>query len=723
MCLNARKIISVSQSNLFRTQGGSCMGQFETSKIRNVGIVAHGGAGKTSLSEAILFDTGMIDRIGRVDDGTSTMDFEPEEIKRKISITSALDHCEWDGHSIHVVDTPGYGNFIADTRACMRTLDGVVIILSAISGVKAQTEEIWSWANEFEIPRIAFVNKLDRERASFLRAIDDMEKMLGARGVAIQMPIGLESSFEGVVDLITMKAFFYAKDGSGKYTEGDIPAQYIEEASRLHSQMVETVAEAYDALTEKYLENGDLAVDEIIDGLRVGTMRNTFTPVLCGAATPNIAVSKLLDAICAYLPSPLDRTKAVGINPKTEEIIERAPDEKEPFSALVFKTTSDPYTGKITIFRIYSGVLNSDSTILNSTKGVEERIGQIYELEGKKQHPIKQAVAGDIVAVAKLKETVTGDTLCDITKPIVFEAAKQLLPVISYAIEPKTKSDEDKIHNALHRMIEEEPTLESHRDTLTKEFIISGMGQVHLEVIVEKMKRKFGVEVMLKTPKVPYFETIRGTAKVQGKYKKQSGGRGQYGDCWIEMSPTGRGEGYIFEDKVVGGVIPRQYIPAVDKGIQEASLEGFLAGYPVVDFKVALYDGSFHTVDSSEMAFKVAGSMAFKKGMELCKPVLLEPIVNMKITVPDENMGDVIGDLNSRRGKVVGVEPKANSQIIRAIVPMSEILAYSNDLKSMTSDRGLFSMEFSHYEEVPSHLSQKIIAESVADKKEFHSNH
>jgi len=692
------------------------MGQFETGKIRNLGIVAHGGAGKTSLAEAILFDTGMIDRLGRVDDGSSTMDFEPEEIRRKISITSALDHCEWDGHSIHIVDTPGYGNFIADTRACMRALDCAVVILSAISGVKAQTEEIWNWANEFEIPRIAFVNKMDRERASFLRAIDDMEKTLGARGVAIQMPIGVEADFQGVIDLITMKACLYAKDGSGTFTEGAIPVEYADEAARLHEQLVETVAEAYDALTEKYLEAGELTQEEIIDGLRVGTMRNTFTPVLCGSATSNIGVKQLLDAVCAYLPSPLDRTKAVGKHPKSGDMLERAPDEKEPFSALVFKTTSDPYTGKITIFRIYSGVLNSDSTIFNSTKGVEERIGQIYELEGKKQHPIKQAFAGDIVAVAKLKETITGDTLCDAAKPIVYEPAKQLLPVISYAIEPRTKADEDKIHNALHRMIEEEPTLESHRDTQTKEFIISGMGQVHLEVIVEKLKRKFGVDVLLKTPKVPYLETIRGTAKVQGKYKKQSGGRGQYGDCWIEMSPTGRGEGYIFEDKVVGGVIPRQYIPAVDKGIHDASLEGFLAGYPVVDFKVALYDGSFHTVDSSEMAFKVAGSMAFKKAMEVCKPVLLEPIVNLKVTVPDENMGDVIGDLNSRRGKVVGVEPKANSQIIRAVVPMSEVLAYSNDLKSMTSDRGMFSTEFSHYEELPSHLSQKIIAEANAVK-------
>jgi elongation factor G len=697
------------------------MGKYDTAKLRNLGIVAHGGAGKTSLSEAILFNSGMIDRLGRVDDGTSTMDFEPEEIKRKISITSALDHCEWNGYSIHIVDTPGYGNFIADTRACMRTLDCAVVILSAISGVKAQTEEVWQWANEFEIPRIAFVNKMDRERANFFRAIDDMEKALGARGVAVQIPLGAEENFEGVIDLVKMKAYRYSTDLSGKFTEEAIPADYLDEAKRLHDRMVETVAEAYDALTEKFLEVGELSEEEIIDGLRVGTMRNTFTAVLCGSATANIGVAQLLDGICAYLPSPLDRTKAVGIQPKTGQTLERGPDESEPFSALVFKTTSDPYTGKITIFRIYSGVLNSDSTVYNSSKDVQERIGQIYELEGKKQKPIKQAVAGDIVAVAKLKETVTGDTLCDENSPIVFEPAKLLLPVISYAIEPKTKNDEDKIHSALHKMIEEEPTLESHRDTQTKELIISGMGQVHLEVIVEKMKRKFGVEVLLKTPKVPYLETIRGTAKVQGKYKKQSGGRGQYGDCWIEMSPQPRGEGYVFEDKIVGGVIPRQYIPAVDKGIQDASLEGFLAGYPVVDFKVALYDGSFHTVDSSEMAFKVAGSMAFKKAMELCKPVLLEPIVNMKITVPDENMGDVIGDLNSRRGKVVGVEPKANSQIIRTVVPMSEVLAYSNDLKSMTSDRGLFSMEFSHYEEVPSHLAQKVVSEAAARNK--HTNH
>jgi len=681
--------------------------------------MAHIDAGKTTTTERILYYTGVTHRIGEVDEGSATMDWMEQEKERGITITSAATTCFWKDHRINVIDTPGHVDFTIEVERSLRVLDGAVAVFCSVGGVEPQSETVWRQADKYKIPRIAFVNKMDRERASFLRAIDDMEKALKARGVAIQMPLGAEDSFEGVIDLIRMKAYKYNKDQSGTCSEIAIPAEYLDEAQRLREHMVETVAEAYDALTEKYLESGELTEEEIIDGLRVGTMRNTFTAVLCGSATANIGVKQLLDAICDYLPSPLDRTKAAGKNPKTQALEERAPDPAEPFSALVFKTTSDPYTGKITIMRIYSGTLNADSTVYNASRGTDERIGQIYELEGKKQKSIKQAFAGDIVAVAKLKETITGDTLCDPVKSIVYEPAPLLKPVISYAIEPKTKNDEDKIHGALHKMIEEEPTLESHRDTQTKEFIISGMGQVHLDVIVEKMKRKFNVEVLLKTPKVPYLETIRGSVRVQGKYKKQSGGRGQYGDCWIEMAPQPRGEGYLFEDKIVGGVIPRQYIPAVDKGIQEACVDGFLAGYPVIDFKVALVDGSFHTVDSSEMAFKVAGSMAFKKAMELCKPVLLEPIVTMKVTVPDENMGDVIGDLNSRRGKVVGVEPKANSQIIRAVVPMSEVLAYSNDLRSMTSDRGLFTTEFSHYEEVPTHMAQKIIAEAEANG--FHS--
>ncbi len=692
------------------------MAKYDTSKLRNVGIVAHGGAGKTSLTEAILFNAGMIDRLGKVDDGTSTTDFEPEEIKRKISVASALHHCEWNGCNLHIVDTPGYGDFIADTRSCLRVLGGAVVIISAISGVKVQTEEVWEWANEAEIPRIAFVNKMDRERANFFRAMGDMEKALKVRAVAVQLPLGSEENFEGVIDLIKMKAYRYESDTSGKFVEEEIPAEYLDEAMDLREKLVETVAEAYDALTEKFLESGELSEEEIIDGLRVGTLRYTFTPVFCGSALLNIGVSQLLDYMCLCLPSPLDRGRVTGTDPKSKELTERAPDEKEPFSALVFKTTSDPYTGKITVFRVYSGVLNSDSTVYNPNRDCTERIGQIYELEGKKQKPIKQAVAGDIVAVAKLKETVSGDTLCDADKPVIYEPAMTLEPVISYAIQPKSKNDEDKIHGSLQRLMEEDPTLKLRRDEQTRELIISGMGQVHLEVTMEKLKRKFGVEVELKTPKVPYLETIRASVKVQGKYKKQSGGRGQYGDCWVEFSPLERGEGFKFEDKIVGGVIPRQYIPAVEKGIQEASLEGSLAGYPVVDFKAALYDGSFHTVDSSEMAFKIAGSMAFKKGMESAKPVILEPILKMKITVPEECMGDIIGDLNSRRGKVVGVEPKANSQIIRAVVPMSEVLAYATDLRSMTSDRGLFTSEFSHYEEVPSHLAQKVITESAAAK-------
>ena len=696
------------------------MAKNDTAKVRNVGIVAHGGAGKTSLTEAILFATGTNDRLGRVDDGSSTMDFEPEEIKRKITVSSSLNHGDWNGHSLHIIDTPGYGDFIADTRSCLRVLGGAVVIISAISGVKVQTEEVWEWANEAEIPRIAFVNKMDRERANFLRAMGDMEKALGARAVAVQIPLGAEESFEGVIDLVKMKAYRYTKDLSGKFTETDIPADFLADAESMREKLVETVAEAYDALTEKFLETGELTEEEIYDGLRVGTLRNTFTPVFCGSALLNVGVSQLLDYMCLCLPSPLDRGRVAGINPKTNEVEERAPEEGQPFSALVFKTTSDPYTGKITVFRVYSGVLNSDSTVYNASKDCVERIGQIYELEGKKQKPIKQAVAGDIVAVAKLKETVSGDTLCDADKPIVYEPAKSLDPVISFAIQPKTKNDEDKIHGALQRLMEEDPTITLRRDDQTREHIISGMGQVHLEVTIEKLKRKYGVEVELKTPRVPYLETLTTSVKVQGKYKKQSGGRGQYGDCWVEFVPLGRGDGYQFEDKIVGGVIPKTYIPAVDKGIQEAAIEGCLAGYPVVDFKAVLYDGSFHTVDSSEMAFKIAGSMAFKKAMETAKPVLLEPIMKIKVTVPEDNMGDVIGDLNSRRGKVVGVEPKANSQIIRAVVPMSEVLSYANDLRSMTSDRGLFTTEFSHYEEIPSHLAQKVINDAQAGGKAGH---
>ncbi|WP_429885255.1 elongation factor G [Geoalkalibacter halelectricus] len=687
------------------------MGKYDTTKIRNLGIVAHGGAGKTSLVEAILFDTGMVDRLGRVDDGTSNMDFEPEEIKRGITLSSSLHHCEWQDHSLHIVDTPGFSNFLHDTRNCLRILGGSVVIVSAISGVKAQTQKIWDWCDEFEVPRIAFVNKMDRERADFLRAVDDMAKTLGNRPVVVVMPIGAEADFRGIIDLVRMRARLFQFDEKGTYEEGDIPAEYLDEAQRLRAEMIEAVADADDELMEKYLENETLSEEDILRGLREGTLTGTFTPVLCGSATANIGIRQLLDYIVHCLPSPIDKGEQHGKHPVTGADEVRQPSEEGPFSAMVFKTISDPYTGKLTLLRVYSGSLKSDSSVYNPNKDVTERVGQIFEMEGKKQKPIALAVAGDIVAIPKLKSTVTGDTLCDAAHPVIFESPMPLKPVISFALQTKSKGDEDKLSLALHKLIEEDPTLQLSRDEDTREMILSGMGQVHLEVAVEKLKRKFGVEVELKEPKVPYRETISARTKVQGKYKKQSGGRGQFGDVWIEMEPLPRSAGYEFVDKVVGGVVPRQYIPAVDKGIQEASSHGILAGYPVVDFRVTLVDGSHHSVDSSEMAFKVAGSLAFKKALEACKPVLLEPMMVMEITVPDDCMGDVIGDMNSRRGKVLGVEPKAGSQMIRVQVPMAEVLRYAPELRSMTSDRGMFTMEFSHYEEVPPHLTSKLLNE------------
>jgi elongation factor G len=687
------------------------MGKYDTEKLRNLGIVAHNSAGKTSLVEAMLFDTGMSTKLGKVDDGSSTMDFEEEEIKRKATLSASLNHCTWNDYSLHIVDTPGISNFLHDTRRCLRVLGGAVVIVSAISGTKAQTKQIWGWCDQFEVPRIAFVNKMDRERADFLKAVDDMEKSLGARGVVVTMPIGAEESFKGTIDLVKMRARLYKFDEKGGYDEVDIPADLMDEANRLRELLLEAVAEADDELMEKYLEGEALSEEEILRGLREGTLTKVFTPVFCGSATANIGIRQLLDYIVTCLPSPLDKGIQVGVKPGTKERVERKPSEDEPFSAMVFKTINDPYAGKLTLLRIYSGTLTPDTVVYNPNKDEKERIGNLLELEGKKQVPMQLAAAGDIVAVPKLKVTATGDTLCDLKQQVYYEPLVPLKPVISFALEGKSKGDEDKIYTGLQRLMEEDPTLRVTRDEETKEMVLSGMGQIHLEVAVERLKRKYGADVILKEPKVPYRETIRGSAKVQGKYKKQSGGRGQYGDVWIELEPLPRGEGYEFVDKVVGGVVPRNYIPAVDKGIQEAMHHGPMTKNQVVDFRVTLYDGSHHSVDSSEMAFKVAGSMAFKKAMDLCKPILLEPIMAMEITVPDDCMGDVIGDLNSRRGKVIGVEPQANSQVIRAEVPMAEVLRYAPELRSMTSDRGMFTMEFSKYEEVPSHQTAKILEE------------
>ncbi len=683
----------------------------DTTKLRNLGIVAHNSAGKTSLVEAILFNTGMTDKLGKVDNGTSAMDFEEEEIKRKATLSASLNHCTWDGYNLNIVDTPGVSNFLHDTRRCLRVLGGAVVIVSAISGVKSQTVQIWKWCDSFEVPRIAFVNKMDKERADFLKAVDDMEKSLGARAVVVTMPIGAEEDFKGIIDLVRMKAKVFQFDEKGTYQETDIPAEYQDEADRLHEQLLEAVAEADDDLMEKYLEGETLSEDDILNGLREGTLTGVFTPVLCGSATANIGVRQLLDYITGCLPSPVDKGTQVGVKPHTDEPVERQPKEDEPFSAMVFKTINDPYAGKLTLMRIYSGTLSGDMQVYNPNKDEKERISNIFKLEGKKQTPIDTAVVGDIIAVPKLKVTATGDTLCDLKNQVMYEPLVPLKPIISFALEAKSKGDEDKIYSGLQRLMEEDPTLRITRDEETKEMVLSGMGQVHLEVAVERLKRKYGAEVVLREPKVPYRETIKLSTKVQGKYKKQSGGKGQFGDVWIELKPLPRGAGYEFVDKIVGGVIPRNYIPAVDKGIVEAMKTGPLTKSQVVDVQVVLYDGSHHSVDSSEMAFKVAGSMAFKKAMEACKPILLEPIMAMEITVPDDCMGDVIGDLNSRRGKVVGVEPQANSQVIRAEVPMAEVLRYAPELRSMTSDRGMFSMEFSKYEEVPTHQTAKILEE------------
>lgn len=687
------------------------MAKFETEKLRNLGIVGQGDAGKTSLVEAILFNTGMTDRLGKVDDGSSNMDFEPEETKRRITISSKLHHCEWNGHELHIVDTPGYTNFLHDTRGCMRVLGGAVLLISAVDGVKAQTQTLWKWAEEFQIPLMAFVNKLDRERSDYLKALDDMEKTLGCRPVAVNMPIGQAEDFKGVIDLITMKARMFKFDDKGTYEEGEIPDEYQAEAQRLHTMLVEACAEADDELMEKYLETEELSVTEIIRGLREGALTGVFMPVLCGSATANIGIRQLLDYIVVSMPSPVDKGTQYGVSPKSGGEESREPDTAAPFSAMVFKTVSDPFTGKLSLFRVYSGTVKSDSSVYNSTKETSERIGQILLPEGKKYKPVSEAVAGDIVAVAKLKETETGDTLCDAGNPIVYDSPVSMKPVISFAIEPKSKGDEEKIFSGLTRLTEEDPALLIQRDEETKEMIISGMGQVHVEVAIEKLKRKFGAEVILKEPKVPYRETIKKSIEQHYRHKKQSGGRGQFADVHIKLEPASRGEGYEFIDKIVGGVIPRQFIPAVDKGIQESIKKGPLAGYPVQDFKVTLYDGSHHSVDSSEMAFKIAGSQAFKKAALAANPVLLEPIMEMEITVPDECVGDVIGDMNQRRGKVLGMDPQGSSQVVKAQVPMAEVLKYAPELRSMTSDRGLFTMEFSHYEEVPSHLTAKLLEE------------
>ncbi len=692
---------------------------FDVEKIRDIAVIAHGGAGKTSLVEAMLYDAGATDRMGRIEDGSTVTDFEAEEINRKITISSAPAFCDWKGCRLNIIDTPGYINFIEDTKCCLSAVDGAVVIVSALSGVKAETEKIWQFACKYEIPRVVFINKLDRENANFSMALDEIEQAYGSSPVPLNIPIGSEGGFTGVVDLIGMKAVTFQ---NGSLSESDIPDELKAEADEYRKKLVEKIAELDDELLEKYLEGAELTDEEINKGIREGSITRRFIPVVCGSAVKNIGVHQLLDTILLCLPSPAEKagiTPIRGRNPKTGEETVRKADAAEPLSARVFKTIADPFAGKLTLFRVFSGVLKADSNVYNATRDKKEKIGNIFYLLGKKHVPVKEAGPGEIAAVAKLKETQTGDTISDPANPLVFEPVRFSDPMISYAIEPRSRGDEEKVSTSLHKMLEEDPTLKFHRDTETKEMILAGMGQVHLEVTLERLKRKFGVDVLMKTPKIPYRETIKASSSAQGKYKKQSGGRGQYGDCWIKIEPLPRGSGFEFEDKIVGGVIPRQYIPAVEKGILETMQRGLIAGYPVVDIKATLYDGSYHSVDSSEMAFKIAGSMALKNAAANAKVVLLEPIVKVEVITPDEFLGNVIGDLNSKRGKVQGVEPQAGgNQKITALVPMAEMLTYANQLNSLTSGRGIYTMEASHYEEVPSHLAQKIIAEKAESIKE-----
>jgi elongation factor G len=660
----------------------------ETKDLRNITLISHGGAGKTSLADAFLFNAKVNTRLGMVDEGTSLFDFEPEELKRKKTLSSSLHHFKWQKCHFNLIDTPGDANFSADVQSCLQVADTALVVIDALSSVQVMTEKVWNYAEKFGLPRLIFINKIDMERASFQQVLKGIEEILGIKPLVTQLPVGEESSFRGIIDLITMKAMLFDDDASGRFAEEAIPEEMKARAEEMRGTMIEDIAESSDELLEKYLEGVDLTSEEIFNALKQGILSCNLFPVLCGSAIKNIALQPILNLIANCFPSPGERSFK-GTNPVTQKEEERRAGRDDSPALFVFKTVADPYAGKLTIFRVISGVLNSDSTVFNATKGV--------------------------VAVAKLKETATGDTCCDEKKPFIYKRVELPEPVMQLALEPKSKGDEDKLISSLARLMEEDSTLRTRRDGQTKEFILEGMGQTHLDVAIEKMQRKFGLTVKVKTPKVAYKETVRGTAKGQGKLKKQSGGRGQYGDCWLEIEPLPRGQGFEFVSKIVGGVIPRQYIPSVEKGVVEAMKEGILAKYPVIDVKVSVYDGSFHDVDSSDIAFKIAASMGFRKVMAEAKPVLIEPIVNLEITVPDDCMGDVIGDLNGRRGRVSGMEPKINYQIIRAQVPMAEILKYASDVTSITGGRGTFTMEVSHYEEVPNQQAEQVIAQRKAE--------
>ncbi len=681
--------------------------------IRNIAIIGHGHCGKSSLAEAMLYTAGKIKRQGKVDDGTSTMDFDEEEIRRNLSINSSFNNYIWKRHETFLIDTPGDDNFLNETYQAVQIADSALFIIGAVLGVKGQTIKFANFVADNKLPCLLFINKMDRERANFQKTLDEIKTLLPINPVVLQIPIGAEEGFKGLIDITTKTAWLF--DNVTGTKKIDIPDDLVDQVAEYHEKLMETVAETDDDLIERFLENGELTEVEIRFGLRKGVASGSIAPVCLGSALLNKGISSLLDTINDILPSPAERPLLVGAHPVTGEIEKRKPFANEHFSAMVFKTMADPYAGRLTIFRVYSGTLSGDS-FYNASKKVNERIGQLYFLEGKEQRAVDMVGPGMIVAVAKLKETTTGDTLCDAGHPIIYPPPQSFTPVISYAVHAR-QGEEEKLFSALTRILDEDLTLRLIRDQQTGEVLLSGMGQVHLEVVGARIKRKFGVELELTLPKIAYKETIKGKARVQGKHKKQSGGRGQFGDCTIEIMPLAHGSGFLFEDKIVGGVIPQQYRPAVEKGIIEAMEKGVLAGYPVVDLKVDLIDGSYHTVDSSEMAFKVAGSLAFKKGAQEAGLVLLEPYTKMTIRVAKEHVGDVMGDLNSRRGKVMGMDADAKHEIIIAQVPLAEVQRYATDLTAMTGGLGSFTVVFSHYEEMPAHIAEKIIAASTEEHR------
>ncbi len=686
------------------------MKQYGLEDIHNVVLLSHCGAGKTSLSEAILFTAGAIKRLGKVDDGTTTSDYDPAEVKRKISINLALLPGEWQGTKINLIDTPGYSDFVGEVKAAIRVSEGAIIVICAASGVEVGSEQVWAHSEEASLPRLILVNKMDRENADFYRTLQQLQSKFGSRCLPLQLPIGAQDDFQGIVDLLAMKSY----TGSPA-KEAEVPSSLKDQADSFREKLVEAIAEIDDRLIEKYLGGEELSRDELSNGLRQAVVTGKIVPILVGSALKNIGITSLLDVMYSYLPLPKEREVVIaGDSAKQAQKIE--PSQDAPLAALVFKTSADPYVGKLTYFRVYIGTIESNSQVWNATQGEVERIGQLFTLRGKTQEPVSQVRAGDIGAVAKLSVTSTGDTLCTRDKPMPIAPILFPEPAFSEAVHPKTKADLDKLGVALSRLSEEDPTLQVRREADTNETILSGLGETHLEVAAEKMLRKFGVGVKLETPRVPYKETITIPAKAEYKHKKQTGGHGQYGHVCLELEPLPRGSGREFINKVVGGAIPRNYIPAVEKGVNEAAQEGVLAGYPVVDIKTRIYDGTYHPVDSSDICFKIAGAQALKKGLSQGQPILLEPIMNIKVSIPEDFTGDIIGDLNAKRARVSGMNPEDGRNVIEAQVPQAEILRYAIDLKSITQGRGSFTADFSHYEEVPPQTAQKIIAERQARK-------